>query len=329
LSTARDYRPAPERSDELADRIDRPALGLERRLARLPDGHPSAAGYADRRGRPDEIRPLTDAEHAEHVTDVKRLIRDARSDGLATDRTHTIDPDREFWSAEREAIHDEIVDDLYGRAQAAPCDREAIVAGGLAGAGKTTVLTQHAGIDLSRYLMINPDDVKEELAHRGLVPVVNGLTAMEAADLVHEESSHIAKRLAVRAQGEGKNVIWDITMSSEQSTSDRLDRMRAAGYTRIEGIFVDIPVEVSMRRADARHREGHDDFRAGMGLGGRFVPNEMIAAQADMFCGSSNRRVFEQVKQRFDRWCLYDNSIDGREPVLLAAEQREDEKGQA
>ena len=33
---------------------------------------------------------------------------------------------------------------------------------------------------------------------------------MEASYLAHEESSHVAKRLARRAQADGKNVIWDI-----------------------------------------------------------------------------------------------------------------------
>ena len=71
-----------------------------------------------------------------------------------------------------------------------------------------------ADIDRSQYLTINPDNIKEELAKRDLIPKVEGLSPMEASDLVHEESSHIAKQLAMRAQADGKNVIWDITMSS-------------------------------------------------------------------------------------------------------------------
>ncbi len=35
-----------------------------------------------------------------------------------------------------------IIDDLYAEAAAVPCEHKAIVAGGLAGAGKTTVLTE-------------------------------------------------------------------------------------------------------------------------------------------------------------------------------------------
>jgi len=66
---------------------------------------------------------------------------------------------------------------------------------------------------------------------------------MEASDLAHEESSHIAKILAQRAQASGKNLIWDITMSERSSAEYRIEKLRAAGYTRIEGVFVDIPLD--------------------------------------------------------------------------------------
>jgi len=57
---------------------------------------------------------------------------------------------------------------------------------------------------------------------------------LEASDLVHEESSHIAKQLALRAMPEGKNVIWDITMASRESTERRI-RLSDAERTRQHG----------------------------------------------------------------------------------------------
>ncbi len=164
--------------------------------------------------------------------------------------------------------------------------------------------------------MINPDLIKEEMARRGLMPTVDGLTPMEASDLAHEESSHIAKRLATRAQADGKNVIWDITMAKTGSIAERVESLRAAGYSEVDGVFVDIPVEVSVRRADARYREGHDEFRAGQGIGGRYVPEATILKNADAEWGSGNRRNFEQLKSTFDSWRRYDNSVDDRDPVL-------------
>ena len=89
---------------------------------------------------------------------------------------------------------------LYDAASGVPNDHKAIIAGGLAGAGKTTVLEKHAGIDRSQYLTINPDDIKAEMAKRGMVPKVDGLSPMEASDLIHEESSYMARQLATRAR---------------------------------------------------------------------------------------------------------------------------------
>ena len=156
------------------------------------------------------------------------------------------------------------------------------------------------------------------MAGRGLIPVIAGLSPMEASDLVHVESSYVAKRLARRAMDDGKNLIWDITMSSISSTEDRVDELDRAGYS-TNGIFVDIGIAEAVRRADSRHRLRHEDYRAGIGFGGRYVPPEAIEAQADTEWGSVNRRTFELVKGRFAEWALYDNSVTGRDPVLIEA----------
>jgi hypothetical protein len=145
---------------------------------------------------------------------------------------------------------------------------------------------------------------------------------MESSDLVHEESSHIAKQLARRALAERKNVIWDISMSSRESTERRIDELRAAGYGRVDCIFVSIPVELSVRRADARHRSGEERLHTGRGLGGRYVPMEVISDQADTEWGSRNRKTFEQLKHRFDSWETYDNAADGRSAALVDDSQR-------
>jgi predicted kinase len=338
-----DQPPAADGQDDLDALPERPGHRneLEQALRRLPPGHPSSSVEADGTPKPPEPglrcrespdggppddtdwRPLTDAEYAEHVTNVRERLDKARADGLATDRQHTIDPARGVWSAERETLQDSIIEDLYRKASGVPCERRAIMAGGPPGAGKSTILDSHAGIDRSQYLTINPDEIKEEMARRDMIPPVDGLSPMEASDLVHEESSHVAKRLARRAQADGKNVIWDVTMSSRESTEWRINALRTAGYTRVEGIFVDIPVETSVTRASGRHREGHDNYRAGDGLGGRLIPGEMIRAQADPEWGSRNRKTFEEVKQHFNSWQRFDNS--GTSPVLAEASRGEED----
>lgn len=308
---------SPEPTNPNADRPEDPGPDTDR-----PE---SPRADAERSELPEPARPHTDAEHSEHVRDITRRLDQARAAGLASDRQHTIDPAREVWSEERDALHDAIIDHLSARSAEVPCERKAILAGGLGGAGKSTVLGQHAGIDQSSYLTINPDEIKGELARRGMVPQVDGLSPMEASDLVHEESSYIARQLALRAQADGKNVIWDITMSSRASTERRIEELRSSGYTQVQGIFVDIPVETSVTRADARHRHGHESYRSGEGLGGRFVPAEVIRAQADREWGSSNRKTFETIKSQLDNWSVYDNSADGSPPKIVDASR--DDRG--
>ncbi len=320
-----DHRAAGDRPD-LADR---PAPwsreGLRARLDRLPDWHPSSPTQTDRpagnrdenladgpRARPE---PLTDAEHEDRVRHIRDRLDDSRDRGLATD-VRFIDPVDNRWTTERQLIHRDLVDQMYSSAADVPSDRSAVMAGGLGGAGKSTVLDIHADVDRSQYMTVNPDDIKEAMASRGLIPELDGLSPMEASDLVHAESSYIAKRLARRAMDDGKNIIWDITMSSTSTTEQRLDDLDRAGYS-TRGVFVDIGIAEAGRRADARHRQGHEDYRAGIGFGGRYVPPEVIEAQADPEWGSVNRRTFEQVKTRFTDWAVYDNSVTGRAPVLI------------
>ncbi|MGH3225211.1 MAG: zeta toxin family protein [Streptosporangiaceae bacterium] len=265
----------------------------------------------------DQTRSLTDREWAEHITEVRDGLSKAYEQNLNTDCAYTINGAGEVWLEERDRLHDSIIEDLYARAADVPCDFKAIVAGGLGGAGKTTVLTQHAGIDLSQYLMINPDSMKEEMARRGMIPEVDGLSPMEASELAHEESSYLASQLALRAQADGKNLIWDITMSSEGSTLKRINELSSASYNRIDGLFVEIPVETSLKRIESRHREGHDQYRAGNGLGGRYVPPEVTKSQEDPEWGSKNMRTFDAVRHRFNGWSIYNNSVDEGRPVLV------------
>jgi predicted ABC-type ATPase len=312
-------QPVAEHVDGLADgghfvpRTD----GLAERLISLNSGHPAAAGYADGAGPSPDQRPrLTEAERAEHIADVRETLADARARGLVSDRVHTTDELRKIWTPERVALQERIVNDFYAAAGSVPSEGKAILAGGLPGSGKTTVLTEQAGIDLSSYLMINPDKIKEEMATRGMMPDLLGLSPMEASDLVHAESSLLARRLAARAHADGRNLIWDVTMSSADSAMSRITDLRAAGYDHVEMIFVDIPVEVSASRAEARYWQEHERYLAGIGLGGRYVPAELITAQADAEFGSANRRAFELAKPLADAWRRFDNGVDGESARL-------------
>jgi hypothetical protein len=109
-------------------------------------------------------------------------------------------------------------------------------------------------------------------------------------------------------------------MSRPGSAEGRVGSLQADGYKRIDGIFIDIAIETALRRVDARHRLGNEDYRNGVGLGGRLPPEEMILAQADESWGSKNRRNFDLVKGQLTSWSVYDNSIDGVPAKLVATD---------
>ena len=146
---------------------------------------------------------------------------------------------------------------------------------------------------------------------------------MEASELVHEESSYLARQLAIRAQADGKNLIWDITMSDQAKTEQRITDLREAGYAKVDALFVQIPIETSLRRTEARYWEGQDKWLSGEGLGGRLIPPEVILHQADEEWGSGNRKTFEAIKSIVNNWEIKDNSVDGRPATLVDRSQHE------
>lgn len=117
------------------------------------------------------------------------------------------------------------------------------------------------------------------MAARGLIPDVEGLSPLDAADLAHAEAQFVAKRLALRALADGRNLLFDISMASRVSVDSWLGTLRQAGYS-VGGIFVDIGIEESVCRSTAAYRRGHEEYRAGRGYGGRYIPPEAIRALA-------------------------------------------------
>ncbi len=52
-------------------------------------------------------------------------------------------------------------------------------------------------------------------------------------------------------------------------------------------------------------------------MGGRYVSGDIIRSQVDPDYGSVNRRAFEEIKGQLSHWAVYDNSIKGRDAVLV------------
>lgn len=260
--------------------------------------------------------PLDDVAYQTHFDSALATYKKALKAKLSTDETEK--DAQGDWKPERKKQQKALMDEMYAQADSVPSDGKAILSGGLGGSGKGTVLGAHIGIEPGSYFTIDADLVKTAMIDRGMTPKIEGLSEGEAAGLIHHESSEMAKELMRRAIHDKKNVILDVTMAEEGggtvAIAERLDLLKENGYSSIDAVFVDVPVEVAQARAQARHRKGLEAARNGEGHGGRMVPPDVIAANAppkdepDFPYNSRNRRVFESYKDRYTNWEVWDNS---------------------
>jgi hypothetical protein len=247
-----------------------------------------------------------------HGALIEAKVAAAMKAGKATSASQTLDHAGQVWSPKRAAVHNEIVNAVLAGAAGVPRDGKAILGGGLPGAGKTTALHALPGVDPGDYLAVAPDDFKEELARRGLIPKVAGLSPMEASPLVSDEAHHIANMVLARALAERMNVIIDLTMHPADQVEQRVAQLHGAGYT-VRGVYVHVPLETSVERAMARYAKG-----AATPLGGRYVPPEDIRRIWGTGGPESRSHLeFDRVRGQFDQWDLVDNSQFGRPPAVL------------
>lgn len=141
----------------------------------------------------------------------------------------------------------------------------------------------------SNFAVVNADEMKDALLRhgRGLPPQYagEGIGEAEAATLLHEESSDLAKRLQRRLLVDGTNTILDGSFSGDPEKNIRkVNVFRAEGYT-VTGVLVDGYIDRSLVQAAGRHvAGGHVDptgqTSTGQPLRGRYVPFAQIATSA-------------------------------------------------
>lgn len=226
------------------------------------------------------------------------------------------------YTPERLAAHDRLIQDYKNSVNwdSIPTDRQALLSGGLGGAGKGTML-EKMDIDHKKFVTIDPDGLKGLMSKHGLVPdpVSLGLKdfdppvrPMELAGLIHEESSDLSKKVAEMAVAEGRNVILDNTMGSD-SVFKKVNQLKESGYE-VEGVFVDVSIDMSVESALARHMNGTVKKD---GDGGRFVDPALSAGQEpkDPQYRSANRERFNQIAPQLKRATVIDNQSYAQRPT--------------
>lgn len=194
-----------------------------------------------------------------------------------------------MWPIQRAGEQRELVAALYRRGRDVPRDRVAVLAGGMRGADKAGALAR-AGVDPSRYLTVSIDGVLVEMAARGMIPLVAGQSPLQAADRVHGEAQHLAKRAGLLALADGRNLLLDVSLASSRSAEAWMYALRFAGYT-VTAIFADIAAEDAVRWSAAEHDRGEQEYRRGRGYGGRAIPAEAIRALAGPAATAARNRI--------------------------------------
>jgi hypothetical protein len=204
-----------------------------------------------------------------------------------------------IWTSERNRQQGQLVAEIYQGAAAVPCERLAIIAGGLPGADKARALDE-AGVDRSRYLTVSIDEVLVRMAARQLIPSVgeadqgDGLSPLARAGRVHGEAQFLAKRVGLLALTDGRNLILDISLASWRAAEAWTYALRFADYA-VNAVFADIEIADAVRQAEEAHRRDEEEFRRGRGYGGRYLRAEAIWALAIPAAAEPRNRI---------RWAL-------------------------
>lgn len=270
-------------------------------------------------------RPMTQFERAQHSIYVEEIIKELEDSGNTTENTHATSTSRGLvFNADRVLAHNEIIEEIIKDSKTVPSEGKALFAGGLGGAGKSTVLEKYSNVDKSKYVTLNPDDIKEIMAAKGLIPKVEGLTPMEASPLVHEEASHITSVLLEKLRHRKKNIIFDITMASQKSVQNRINLISESGYSEVKAVFVDITPDTSAERGDGRYVYGLNQYlQHGEGQGGRPLPKRLTLGQApdnkkfnsknaEVLIGLQNLGAFTSTPR------VFNNNVSGREPQEIS-----------
>ena len=256
---------------------------------------------------------------------VERVNNLAISRGLTTNNMYAQNKNGiTKYNEDRLKLHKDIINHFLSNAKTDNVKHEgrALFTGGLGGSGKSTVL-KRAGYHEEEYLTINNDDIKEELARRGMIPKIKGLTPMEACPLVHEEASDIMKQLFRKAANQKINIIIDGTMSSVDSVKKKTDMLRDSGYSEIKAVFVDIDPDTSLERAEHRYASGMNRYTTmGDGNGGRWLPKSVVDnnRSSNPAFRSTNASTLVELQQMgvfTSTPEVWDNNVKDREPVRV------------
>ncbi|MEB7455155.1 zeta toxin family protein [Lysinibacillus sphaericus] len=189
---------------------------------------------------------------------------------------------------ERKVLHSLIIDKrTINRESKIPAS--AVLTAGGSGAGKSYFIEKLFLTSTDEdYVLIDADNIKLELPE--YVEAVEDRN-LDAADIVHEESGHIAESLLNFCISQQYSFIYDGTMSNYEKYDDLITKLKKSQFN-ISALYVDIDVEIALRKAMTR--------AAGTG---RAVPDDVVIRTNVM-----SAKTFYRLYNRFDEAVLFNNS---------------------
>lgn len=161
---------------------------------------------------------------------------------------------------ERQKLHDSIKAKTLDRVPRVPDDEKpiAVLMMGAPASGKSTLAKR---IPEARFVRVDPDGIKEKLPEYHEAMAGN---AKNAAAMVHEESSHLAKQIREEAISGRKNLLVDGTGKNAETYGALIKRLQGEGY-HVRVMMAHLDKDEGMRRMKAR-----------ADVTGRYVPDEFV-----------------------------------------------------
>jgi predicted ABC-type ATPase len=197
-----------------------------------------------------------------------------------------LDLDKAQPNEERQKIHDFIISKHFDSVPVVPRDVKpvAVLMMGGPGSGKSTA---KRGMDLSGFVVVDADDIKDDLPEFQTAIAMN---ARDAAKIVHSESDYIGRTLRKRAVEERKNLMIDGTGRSAEDYEQQIDALRDEGFF-VAAMFCHLDdVNVALERVRERAERT-----------GRYVPEHVVlGAYRDVPAN------FDRIASLSDDYAMFD-----------------------
>lgn len=256
----------------------------------------------------EQLTPAEAAEYKKALADATQEVRDGKDTSHLFAKPGEDNSDGKHYTAERLKVHQNILNKILGdpnHAMPAPGEKPTLtMLGGRPGAGKGTFEQATAaklglanGIyDKTKNIVVDPDAIKSMLYK------VDGNTDLSKAAVYHEESSTIAAHLMKAARAQGRNVVIDKTLRSNQDPI--LHAYKTAGY-KINSHYLAYSPRDSAVSSLARWR-GHPDPSTGKMVRGRLAPIHLSLDSAQ------TEENFDSTRKYADTWTVWHRNADNK-----------------